>query len=77
MMDDIIVKFRDQLELDIIKSMTKQKIVERLVDKWLESDDAKKILESIAIDIDELEHRVCDRMIQEIILNWKENKDVY
>lgn len=77
MSDDIIVKFRDQLELDIIKSMTKQEIVEKLANKWLESDEAKKILESINIDIDELKNRVCDRMIQEIILNWKENKDVY
>lgn len=77
MNDDIIVKFRDQLELDIIKSMTKQEIVEKLANKWLESDEAKKILESINIDIDELKNRVCDRMIQEIILNWKENKDVY
>lgn len=77
MNDDIIVKFRDQLELDIIKSMTKQEIVEKLANKWLESDEAKKILESINIDIDELKNRVCDRMIQEIILNWKENKNVY
>jgi recombinational DNA repair protein RecR len=57
--------------------MTKQEIAERLADKWLDSDEAKKILKSITINIDELKHRICDRMIQEIILNWKENKDVY
>lgn len=77
MNDDIIVKFRDQLELDIIESLTKQEIVEKLTSKWMESDEAKKIIESITIDIDKLKNRVCDRMIQEIILNWKENKDVY
>lgn len=76
MMDNTRVEISD-LELEIIKSMTKQEIAEKLADKWLESDDAKKILESITIDIDELKHRICDRMIQEIILNWKENKDVH
>jgi hypothetical protein len=76
MNDDTRVEISD-LELDIIKSMTKQEIAKRLADKWLESDEAKKILKSITINIDELKHRICDRMIQEIILNWKENKDVH
>lgn len=76
MNDDTRVEISD-LELGIIKSMTKQEIAKRLADKWLESDEAKKILGSITINIDELKHRICDRMIQEIILNWKENKDVH
>ena len=76
MNDDTRVEISN-LELDIIKSMTKQEIAERLANKWLESEEAKKIIRSITIDIDELKHRICDRMIQEIILNWKENKDVY
>lgn len=75
MNDDTRVEISD-LELDIIKNMTKQEIVENLTNKWMESDEAKKILESITINIDELKNRVCDRMIQEIILNWKENEDV-
>ena len=76
MNDDTRVEISD-LTLDIIKSKTKQEIAERLAEAWMQTNEAKKILKSITIDIDELKHRVCDRMIQEIILNWKENKDVY
>ena len=79
-MDGNINVMLDQLARVTISQMTRREIVNLLVKEWSKTEQYKDVLSQIEIndnDIKEIKERILDKIVQEIILNWKENKDVY
>lgn len=79
-MDGNINVMLDQLARVTISQMTRREIVNLLVKEWSETEQYKEVLSQIEIndnDIKEIKERILDKIVQEVIQNWKENKDVY
>ena len=79
-MDGNINVMLDQLARLTISQMTRREIVNLLVKEWSKTKQYKEVLSQIEIndnDIKEIKERILDKIVQEVIQNWKENKDVY
>lgn len=72
---DIQVKL-DQLARLAISNMSRHEIVELLVKNWSKTEQYKEVLSRIKIndnDIKEIKERILDKIVQEVIQNWKES----
>lgn len=78
-MDGNINVMLDQLARLTISQMTRREIVNLLVKEWSKTEQYKEALSQIEIndtDIKEIKERILDKIVQEVIQNWKENEDV-
>ena len=63
----------DELTEQLIKGHTKREIARMLAEKWVEKH-GEAAIEVISIDRVELKNLVLDRLVDEIIEQWKEGR---
>lgn len=75
-MDGHINVMLDQLARLTISQMTRREIVNLLVKELSKTEQYKEVLSQIEIndnDIKEIKERILDKIVQEVIQNWKES----
>lgn len=63
----------DELSQLAVADMTKYQIASRLADAYTGSEEYKELLSSIKVEPAELKELVINRMVEEIIDNWRRN----